>query len=46
MGCIAANDSEDRGCFVESVRWVSDILGLDIWEDCKKILKSLVGNHE
>jgi hypothetical protein len=30
------------------MRWVSNILGLDSWEDCKNILRflSLVGNHE
>ena len=39
MGGIAAFGSVERGWFAERMRWVSDILELDSWEDCKKILK-------
>jgi hypothetical protein len=43
MGGIATADSEERGWFVERVRWVSNKLKLDSWEDCKKILNFFFG---
>jgi hypothetical protein len=43
MGGIAAIDSVERGWFAERIRWVSNKLKLDSWEDCKKILKVFFG---